>query len=330
MPAAFPVVSTLLHYVLWPTKIHCRNTLLSVQNHYSRSSNTVMLCSFCVGQQMWNQLATCLVIFKIPYNHKQRVVLVFNSTDWERTVWPLSSRISYRIHKVSSRSVTVWDYSRLGISSTFCMPIWSTWSLSTTIVFDIQYPSGYEFQQADTLHLTALWTCIHRFTTWYAIYKLHCNIVHQSTAPSYISVCQCVHWVKHAAAPFILPQKCCKQGFSWMCVISKTLWFPFIHNTEQTTTLYPIHHFELVLKSSDEQCYTTVLLARAWVLVTESYFHLRCDAMYPTDWGRVDLCNDGTNRRLHSVFIQHCSYLSWFYWKQLSAFNCAHFGIVHP
>jgi len=33
------------------------------------------------------------------------------------------------------------------------MPIWSTWSQSTTTIFDTQYPSGYDFQQADTLHL---------------------------------------------------------------------------------------------------------------------------------------------------------------------------------
>jgi hypothetical protein len=145
MPAAFPVGSTLWHYVSWPTKINCRNTLPSIPNHYNCSSDTVKLCSCvcaCVCQQTWNQLITWIVIFKIPFNHVERVVLMFNSTDLERTVQPLSSCIPYRIHTVSSRSATVWAYSSLRITSTCCMPNQSRWSQSTITVFDMQYPSG--------------------------------------------------------------------------------------------------------------------------------------------------------------------------------------------
>jgi hypothetical protein len=43
MPAAVPVGSTLWH-VSWPTKIHCRNTLPSVRNHYNCSSDTAIQC----------------------------------------------------------------------------------------------------------------------------------------------------------------------------------------------------------------------------------------------------------------------------------------------
>jgi len=107
----------------------------------------------CVLQQSWNQLVTYLVKFKIPYNHMQCVLFIFHSTDREWTVWSLSSCISYRIHTMSSRSATVWAYSSLGTSSTCRMPIWRTWSKSTITVFDTHYQSGYDFQQADTLHL---------------------------------------------------------------------------------------------------------------------------------------------------------------------------------
>jgi hypothetical protein len=68
-------------------------------------------------------------------------------------------------------------------------------------------------------------------------------------------------------------------------------------STEQTTRLYPIHHFELVTKPSHKQHYKRVLiiLAKALVLVTEEYCHVGYDATYPNDGGSGDLCNDGTN-----------------------------------
>ena len=96
-------------------------------------------------------------------------------------------------HTVFSVIATLWECSALVKSTVQCQPIKAYRGHSPPLcwIYKQQQPSHMCLWISACWHpstarnsITTLWSCSDGFTTWYAFYKLHCNVVHTSYSSS--------------------------------------------------------------------------------------------------------------------------------------------------
>ena len=100
----------------------------------------------------------------------------------------LSLCIAFWTLAVFSGLATVWACPRLDLCLMCCMDVQNMWSQSTTVVFDTHaapqtvlmclWISSGQYPSTPRNWITALWSCLNGFTTWYALFNLGCDVIH--------------------------------------------------------------------------------------------------------------------------------------------------------
>ena len=166
------------HLITWHNTVQkhitLSNALLQMFQHYWHATLRVCVC-VCV----------CLCASVHKHLHTQ-CCNSLNSSDikWS-DIWP---------HTVFSAVATLWECPVLVKSTVQCQPIQSIQrqkSPPLSWIYKQHQPaylglwiSACRYPSTVRNWFTTLWSCLDGFTTWYAFYKLHCNVVHTTYSSS--------------------------------------------------------------------------------------------------------------------------------------------------